>query len=46
MSKRYPNRDPKPGSVAEELARRSVVNMLRRVKWRVNNPDKAKFPIR
>jgi hypothetical protein len=34
MSRRYPDRDPAPGSVAAEMARRAVACMLRRVAWR------------
>ena len=46
MAKRYPNRDPKPGSVAEEMARRAVSALMRRVRWRVANPTKARLPIK
>jgi hypothetical protein len=31
---RYPSADPRPGTVAWEMARRAVACMLRRVAWR------------
>ena len=39
MAKRYPNKDPKPGSVAFEMTRRRVANFLRRVFWRVKRDE-------
>lgn len=39
MAKRYPSKDPKPDSVEFELTRRRVVNLLRRVLWRVKRRE-------
>ena len=39
MAKRYPSKDPKPDSVEFELTRRRVVNLLRRVLWRVKRSE-------
>ncbi len=39
MAKRYPSKDPKPDSVELELTRRRVVNLLRRVLWRVKRSE-------